>query len=91
MASPAPGWLACLRDEVRARVRAQGSTQAALAARVGITPSHLGRMLGGRAAGSPQLLTAIAEAVGLQIVIAIGASPPPLPPGKRSHETETEG
>lgn len=89
--SSPPDWLACLHAEVRARLREQHSTRIALAVRVGITPSHLSSVLTGRVAGSPQLLTAIAEAVGLRIVVALGDAVPPLPPGKWKRGKEPEG
>lgn len=76
-----PLWLCQLRSEVLRRVRAQ---QAALAAHLGITPKHMSQVLTGTVNGNPELLTRIAEAVGVRIAIVIGESEPvPLPPSRR--------
>jgi transcriptional regulator with XRE-family HTH domain len=80
--SGAPPWLRQLRAEVLLRVKAQHSTQAALAARVGISRKHLSQVLSGRVKGSPELLDRIARAVGLRIAVVIAEDEPPaLPPG----------
>jgi DNA-binding transcriptional regulator YdaS (Cro superfamily) len=62
-------WVQQLRAEVRARLRDQRATQVGLAEQLGITPKHMSQMLTGKVAGSPEMLEAMARAVGLQIVI----------------------
>lgn len=82
--TPVPQWLAQLRAEVERRVAAQHSTQAALAAHLGITPKHINQILRGKVNGSPELLDRIAAAVGLRIAVVIGDSEPvPLAGDKR--------
>jgi transcriptional regulator with XRE-family HTH domain len=77
-----PPWLARLRAEVLRHIRAQGSTQAALAAHLGITPKHMSQVLTGKVNGSPQMIDRIAEAVGLRIALVAGEGEPvALPPG----------
>ena len=72
-------WLRDLRAQVRARLRAQHSTQAALAGYLGMSPKHLSQFLNGSVTGTPGLHGRVAEAVGLAIVIAdTGREPVPL-------------
>jgi transcriptional regulator with XRE-family HTH domain len=81
-APPASPWLAALRAEVVLRLRAQHSTQAALADRVGITPKHMSQVLTGKSTPRPEVLDRIAAAVGLRIAVVIGeAEPEGLPRG----------
>jgi len=82
--APVPPWLAQLRAEVERRIAAQHSTQAALAAHLGITPKHVNQILRGHVNGSPDMLDRIAAAVGLRIAIVVGeAEPVPLAGDKR--------
>jgi transcriptional regulator with XRE-family HTH domain len=75
-------WLARLRGEVLRHIRAQGSTQAALAAHLGITEKHMSQVLTGRVNGSPEMIDRIAGAVGLRIALVAGEGDPvALPPG----------
>lgn len=62
-------WLRHLRTEVRARLRARHVTQASLAAYLGVTPHHVTQVLTGKVTGSPDLLSRMAEAMGLRIAI----------------------
>lgn len=95
--SDCPPWLARLRTEVLRHIRAQGSTQAALAAHLGITEKHMSQVLTGRINGSPQLIDRIAAAVGLRIALVAGEGEPvALPPGAwrgrpRGKQAEREG
>lgn len=75
---PASGvaWLDQLSREIRRCLRAQRSTQQALAAHVGITPKHMSQVLTGKIAAKPELLERLAAAVGLRIVIAVGDREP---------------
>jgi transcriptional regulator with XRE-family HTH domain len=73
-----PAWLRYLRDEVRARIRAQHSTQASLAASLGVTPKHLSQVLTGTIAGSPWFLDRMAAAVGLRITVVPAADREPV-------------
>jgi transcriptional regulator with XRE-family HTH domain len=80
--SDCPPWLGRLRAEVLRHIRSQGSTQAALAAHLGITEKHMSQVLTGRINGSPGLIDRIAEAVGLRIALVAGEGEPvALPPG----------
>jgi transcriptional regulator with XRE-family HTH domain len=82
--SDSPAWLARLRTEVLRHIRAQGSTQAALAAHLGITEKHMSQVLTGRVNGSPRVIDRIAEAVGLRIALVAGEGEPvALPPSRR--------
>jgi transcriptional regulator with XRE-family HTH domain len=65
-------WLDQLAAEIRYRLRAQRTTQAALAAHAGITPKHLSQILTGAVNGSPEILDRVAAAMGLRIMIAVG-------------------
>ena len=59
-------------------------TQASLAGHLGITPKHVNQVLSGKIVGSPDLLTRMAEAVGLGIAIVVtGREPVPLAEDKR--------
>jgi transcriptional regulator with XRE-family HTH domain len=78
-----PPWLAELRQEIITRLRAQKSTQAALAAYVGITPKHVNQMLKGHISGTPEMLGAMAAAVGLRITTAETGEPWPKLPKRR--------
>lgn len=69
-------WLDQLRAEVLRRIKAQRSTQAALAAHLGISPKHMSQVLTGKVVGTPQMLDRIAEAVGLRIAIVVGEAEP---------------
>ncbi len=86
-----PPWLGRLRGEVLRHIRAQGSTQAALAAHLGITPKHMSQVLTGRVNGSPEMIDRIAGAVGLRIALVAGEGEPvTLPPGGVAGKAETE-
>jgi transcriptional regulator with XRE-family HTH domain len=67
-AATAP-WLRALRSEVRARLREQQATQVSLARHLGISQKHLSQILNGEVNCSPGILTRMAEAMGLRIVI----------------------
>ena len=68
-----PAWLTQLRAAVLRHIAAERSSQAALAAHLGITPKHMSQMLTGRVAGSAEMLDRIAIVVG-------DREPAPLPP-----------
>ena len=90
MTGPGSLWLDQLRAEVLRRIKAQQSTQAALAAHLGITPKHMSQVLTGKVIGSPQMLDRIAAAVGLRITIAAsGSEPVALPPDTRGRRRRT--
>jgi transcriptional regulator with XRE-family HTH domain len=78
-------WLRDLRCKVRARLRAQGATQAGLAWYLGITEKHVSQLLTGKVDGSTEMLGRLAAAVGLRITIADAAGPWPVLPGRRKH------
>jgi transcriptional regulator with XRE-family HTH domain len=80
--NPAPPWVRDLRNKVRARLRAQGATQAGLAWHLGITEKHVSQLLTGKVDGTPEMLDALARAVGLRITLAEGDAAPALP-GRR--------
>jgi transcriptional regulator with XRE-family HTH domain len=84
-------WLDQLRTEVRRRIRAQRSTQQALAAHLGITPKHMSQILNGKVSGSPEMLDRIAAAAGLRIAVVVGdGEPAELPPAaKRGRPPKT--
>lgn len=85
---PAAPWLRCLREEVRARLRARRATQAALAAYLGISPKHMSQVLNGTVTGSPELHTRMAEAVGLEIrIVVTGRKPAALPRDERGRKS----
>jgi transcriptional regulator with XRE-family HTH domain len=69
-------WLRSLRTEVRARLRARHVTQASLAAYLGVTPHHVNQVLTGKVTGSPDLLSRMAEAMGLRIAIVTAGREP---------------
>jgi len=73
-----PAWLLEFRSQVRARLKAQRSTQAALAAYLGISAKHMNQVLKGGVSPNPALLDKIATAVGLRIVVAADGDPVPL-------------
>lgn len=77
-ASEEAAWLAQLRAEVLRRIKAQRTTQAALAGHVGITPKHLNQVLNGQASPSPGLAEQIATAMGLRITVVAEGEPVPL-------------
>jgi transcriptional regulator with XRE-family HTH domain len=73
-------WLDHLRRGVLTNIRAQKSTQAALAAHLGVSPKHMSQILTGKVNGSPEMLERIAEAAGLHIAVVVGENDPvPLP------------
>jgi transcriptional regulator with XRE-family HTH domain len=84
-APPAAGspWLLDLRNKVRARLRAQGATQAGLAWHLGITEKHVSQLLTGQVTGSPEMLDRIAAAAGLRIAIVDAEAPAPVLPRRR--------
>lgn len=83
-AKPAdPPWLIDLRRKVRARLRAQGATQAGLAWHLGITEKHVSQLLSGTVTGTPEMLDRLARAVGLKITLADNGPAPSLP-GRRT-------
>lgn len=83
MADDVPPWLLDLRRKVKARLRAQGATQAGLAWHLGITEKHVCQLLSGKVTGTPEMLDRLAGAVGLQITLADAGTAPVLP-GRRA-------
>lgn len=75
-AADCPPWLTQLRYDVRRQLRAQRTTQSALAAHIGVTPQYMSQVLTGRVPGSPALLTRIAVAAGLSITVTAGDTEP---------------
>ena len=82
---PASGspWLRDLRNKVRARLRAQGSTQAGLAWHLGLSEKHVSQLLTGKVVGSPEMLDRIAASVGLRIAVVDAEGPAPVLPRRR--------
>ena len=78
-----PPWLRDLRNKVKARLRAQGATQAGLAWHLGITEKHVSQLLTGKVDGTPEMLDRLARSVGLRITLADADSAPSLP-GRRT-------
>lgn len=76
-------WLLDLRRAVRARLRAQGATQAGLARYLGVAPQHVSQFLTGKTDGSPEMAGRIAAAVGLRITLADVDGPAPVLPRRR--------
>lgn len=76
-------WLRDLRCKVRARLRAQGATQAGLAWHLGISEKHVSQLLTGKVAGSPEMLERIAAAAGLRIALTDADGPVPVLPRRR--------
>jgi transcriptional regulator with XRE-family HTH domain len=78
-----PPWLRDLRNKVRARLRAQGATQAGLAWHLGITEKHVSQLLTGKVDGTPEMLDRLARSVGLRITLAEADTKPSIP-GRRT-------
>ena len=78
-----PPWLRDLRNKVKARLRAQGATQAGLAWHLGITEKHVSQLLTGKVDGTPEMLDRLARSVGLRITLSDADSAPALP-GRRT-------
>lgn len=79
-------WLRDLRNKVRARLRAQGSTQAGLAWHLGLSEKHVSQLLTGKVVGSPEMLDRIAAAAGLRIVVTDAEGPAPVLPRRRPNK-----
>jgi transcriptional regulator with XRE-family HTH domain len=82
---PDPPWLIDLRRKAKARLRAQGATQAGLAWHLGITEKHVCQLLTGKVVGTPEMLDRLARAVGIQITLADAEDAPSLPGRRTSH------
>jgi plasmid maintenance system antidote protein VapI len=65
---------ASLREQVRAALAATGTSQAAIARRLGLTQKHLSHMLTGRASLTLPWAERILAAIGMHIEIAIYAA-----------------
>ena len=78
-----PPWLRELRNKVKARLRAQGATQAGLAWHLGITEKHVSQLLTGKVDGTPEMLDRLARSVGLRITLTEGDTKPSIP-GRRT-------
>jgi ribosome-binding protein aMBF1 (putative translation factor) len=61
--------LADVKARIRAELRADGATQADLARYLGVTQKHVSAVLTGKQAGSPEMLEAMAHAVGLRLTV----------------------
>lgn len=77
-----PEWVAELRREVKNRLKDHNSTQVALARYLNISPKHVNQFLRGLVTGNPVLLSRIAAAVGLRIVLEEAPFRPVLAPRK---------
>ena len=78
-----PPWLRDLRSKVKARLRAQGATQAGLAWHLGITEKHMSQLLTGKVDGTPEMIDRLARSVGLRITLTEGDAAPSIP-GRRT-------
>lgn len=61
------------------RLKARKATQSGLAAHLELTPRHVSQVLRGSVQGNPDLLTRLAAAVGLKIVLEEALVAPVLP------------
>jgi transcriptional regulator with XRE-family HTH domain len=83
-----PPWLRDLRSKVKARLRAQGATQAGLAWHLGITEKHVSQLLTGKVDGTPEMLDRLARSVGLRITLADADSAPSIPGRRKPREPD---
>jgi transcriptional regulator with XRE-family HTH domain len=66
--------LAAIKAAIKAELRADGCTQADLAAHLGLSQKHVSQILTGRVQGSHAVIEAMARAVGLSLRIVAGES-----------------
>lgn len=78
MTGDGPAWLAEFRAEVVRRIQERRTTQAALAAHLGISAKHMSQVLTGQISPGPELVEAIATAMGLRITVVAEGEPVPL-------------
>jgi transcriptional regulator with XRE-family HTH domain len=62
-----PGPLSDIKAAIRAELKADGCTQKDLAWYMGLTEKHISQVLTGKVKGDPEMLLALAAAVGLSL------------------------
>lgn len=64
-----PGPLADMKAAIRAELKADGCTQKDLARYMGLSEKHVSQVLTGKVKGDPEMLMALAAAVGLSLEV----------------------
>jgi transcriptional regulator with XRE-family HTH domain len=69
-AAPGTSGLADIKAAIRAELKADGMTQADLAAYMGVSPKHVSQVLTGKVTGSMAFVERMASAVGLSLEVS---------------------